>query len=66
MTTEVAVMYLGRIVELAEAGSLFRDASHPYTKILLRSAMTIAPGAGIPDVHFDRSDPAYRQPITRS
>jgi peptide/nickel transport system ATP-binding protein len=65
MTTEVAVMYLGRIVELAEAGSIFQDASHPYTKILLRSAMTIAPGAGIPDVHFDRTDPAFRRPIPR-
>ncbi len=62
MTTEVAVMYLGRIVELADAENLFGNSSHPYTKILLRSAMTIAPGAGIPDVEFDRGDPAFRVP----
>jgi len=63
MTTEVAVMYLGRIVELADAENLFHNSSHPYTDILLRSAMTIAPGAGIPDVEFDRSDPAFRTPV---
>jgi peptide/nickel transport system ATP-binding protein len=66
MTTEVAVMYLGRIVEWSEAGKIFKDALHPYTKVLLRSAMTIAPGAGITDVHFDRSNPAFRRPVTPS
>jgi len=34
----VAVMYLGRVVELAAAEALFRRPAHPYTELLLSSA----------------------------
>jgi oligopeptide transport system ATP-binding protein len=38
---KVAIMYLGRIVELAETKELYNNARHPYTKALLSAIPTI-------------------------
>ena len=37
MATDVAVMYLGRVVEQASVDQIFHDPKHPYTRALLRS-----------------------------
>lgn len=37
VSDRIAVMYLGRIVELAEAQELFSNPVHPYSKALLRA-----------------------------
>jgi peptide/nickel transport system ATP-binding protein len=49
IATRVAVMYLGRIVELSDTDALFSRPKHPYTKALLASVLTPEPGLGIPD-----------------
>jgi oligopeptide/dipeptide ABC transporter ATP-binding protein len=38
MCDRVAIMYLGRIVELAPAGAIFAAPKHPYTRALLAAA----------------------------
>lgn len=50
----VAVMYLGRIVELAPVGRVFRRPRHPYTRLLVDSAP--APGRQLPANGADSVD----------
>ena len=37
VSDRIAVMYLGRIVEMGEAKEIFRHPVHPYTKALLNA-----------------------------
>jgi len=67
LASEVAVMYLGRIVERSETDALFRKPRHPYTQALLASVLTPEPGRGVPDVGLGEAlpDPANIPPGCR-
>ena len=49
MADEVAVMYLGRIVEQAPRTALFTNPLHPYTRALLEATPGLAPRTGRPE-----------------
>jgi peptide/nickel transport system ATP-binding protein len=52
IATRIAVMYLGRIVETGSSADVFSQPRHPYTQVLLKSVLTPAPHAGIPDIRL--------------
>ncbi|KHA51688.1 ABC transporter ATP-binding protein [Sulfitobacter geojensis] len=60
LATQVAVMYLGRIVEETGAAALFDHARHPYSQALLKSVLTPDPELEVPDTQLGM---AYPNPI---
>ncbi|HET7633574.1 MAG TPA: ABC transporter ATP-binding protein [Burkholderiales bacterium] len=49
LADRIAVMYFGQIVELGDKHAVLENPRHPYTRALLKSILSITPGAGIPD-----------------
>jgi oligopeptide/dipeptide ABC transporter ATP-binding protein len=47
VSENVAVMYLGKIVELADKESIYKRALHPYTQALLQSIPIPNPHSGM-------------------
>ena len=64
VSDRVAVMYVGRIVELAETETLYNKPLHPYTEALLSAAPTPEPGEVSSRIVLEReiADPANPPP----
>jgi oligopeptide/dipeptide ABC transporter ATP-binding protein len=56
MSDQVAVMYLGQIVELCDAAALYESPLHPYTQMLLASIPTLDPTHRTEPVGGDNGD----------
>ncbi|MCC2097062.1 MAG: ATP-binding cassette domain-containing protein [Hyphomicrobiales bacterium] len=57
MADFVAVMYLGRFVEVGPARDVLEHPKHPYTRALLGSVLTPDPELDLPDIDLGRGFP---------
>jgi peptide/nickel transport system ATP-binding protein len=62
LADEVAVMYLGRIVERGATEEVFRSPKHPYTQALLSAIPKIDPSAGIEKIRLSGDVPSPVNP----
>jgi len=58
----VAVMYMGRIVERAEAEELYRNALHPYTRVLMAAIPKIDPNRRAEKSEYSGEIPSILRP----
>jgi peptide/nickel transport system ATP-binding protein len=57
MADRVAVMYMGRIVELGPTRDILKAPRHPYAQALLDSILTPDPHLGLPDLDLAQGFP---------
>ena len=64
MADEVAVMYLGRIVERGTRDEIFDSPKHPYTRALLSAIPQVDPDTGIEKIRLSGDVPSPVRPPT--
>ena len=64
LSHRVAVMYLGEIVEQADAEDIFKNPLHPYTQALISAALPIRPDEQAPPVVLEGEIPSPTNPPT--
>ena len=64
MADRVAVMYMGRIVELGAARDILATPGHPYAQALLGSILTPDPHLDLPDLNLAQGFPDPLNPPT--
>ncbi|HUP19114.1 MAG TPA: dipeptide ABC transporter ATP-binding protein [Gemmatimonadota bacterium] len=62
ISDRVAVMYLGRLMELAESEELYRNPLHPYTRALLAAIPVPEPGARRERIELEGDVPSPANP----
>jgi oligopeptide/dipeptide ABC transporter ATP-binding protein len=64
MCDRIAVMYLGRIVEIADRETLFANPRHPYTRALIAASLLEENGLLAPDEMLQGDPPSPLNPPT--
>ncbi|MEB8386579.1 ATP-binding cassette domain-containing protein [Rhodobacteraceae bacterium KMM 6894] len=62
LADEVAVMYLGQIVERGPSAEVFAKARHPYSEALLKAVLPPRAGARLPEMGLEAEFPSPLDP----